>query len=469
MVSQSRIGAVIAVLLGLGAFGALVLSQAMRKAPEPVVAAAPATPASPAPASAPSLAPSSAPSSAPAAPAPDTAPAMAAPALPPALPQAAPAPVVTPAPPTAPSVAASEPAPTPPAASVQPPPPPEFDVVRVEPTGDAVIAGKAQPGATVELMRNGSRHDRVVADASGLFVLTPPALPPGEHELTLRFSTPDGLQVVSRQSVVVSISPTRSERPMIVVTAPDQPSVILSMPERATPERAPPGMSAAAVPETPAGSIAIATVEAEGGRLFVSGRGVPSSSVRLYLNESYLASGNADREGRLDFVIERGLPPGDYRVRLDAVDVATGTVKSRAEVTFVMPATPLAAAPAPSVASTTAAQSAPGLPAAPAIAAREPAAQQPAASAPAGASPGQAPMAAGSPTQIASASASPVVVVEDVRTATVSRGDSLWRISRRLYGQGVRYTVIYAANQDQIRDPDRIYPGQVFVLPQARP
>jgi nucleoid-associated protein YgaU len=390
---------------------------------------------------------------------------MAAPAAPPALPQAAPAPIVTPAPPTAPSVAASEPAPTPPAAPVQPPPPPEFDVVRVEPTGDAVIAGKAQPGATVELMRNGSRHDRVVADASGLFVLTPPPLPPGEHELTLRFSTPDGLQVVSRQSVVVSISPTRSERPMIVVTAPDQPSVILSMPERATPERAPPGTSAAAVPETPAGTIAIATVEAEGGRLFVSGRGVPSSSVRLYLNESYLASGNADREGRLDFVIERGLPPGDYRVRLDAVDVATGTVKSRAEVTFVMPATPLAAAPAPPVASTTAAQSAPGLPAAPAIAAREPAAQQPAASAPAGAS--QAPIAAASPTQVASAS--PLVVVEDVRTATVSRGDSLWRISRRLYGQGVRYTVIYAANQDQIRDPDRIYPGQVFVLPQARP
>ena len=47
----------------------------------------------------------------------------------------------------------------------------------------------------------------------------------------------------------------------------------------------------------------------------------------------------------------------------------------------------------------------------------------------------------------------------------VARGDNLWRISRRIYGQGTRYTVIYDANQGQIRNPDRIYPGQLFVLP----
>ena len=53
------------------------------------------------------------------------------------------------------------------------------------------------------------------------------------------------------------------------------------------------------------------------------------------------------------------------------------------------------------------------------------------------------------------------------RTATtvVSRGDSLWRISRNTYGAGMRYAVVYRANQNQIRNPDRIYPGQVFVLP----
>ena len=47
----------------------------------------------------------------------------------------------------------------------------------------------------------------------------------------------------------------------------------------------------------------------------------------------------------------------------------------------------------------------------------------------------------------------------------IRRGDSLWRISRDTYGRGARYTVIYLANGDQIRDPNRIYPGQVFRMP----
>ena len=49
----------------------------------------------------------------------------------------------------------------------------------------------------------------------------------------------------------------------------------------------------------------------------------------------------------------------------------------------------------------------------------------------------------------------------------VQPGHSLWRIARETYGRGIRYTVIYEANRAQIRDPDLIYPGQVFVLPGA--
>jgi nucleoid-associated protein YgaU len=48
----------------------------------------------------------------------------------------------------------------------------------------------------------------------------------------------------------------------------------------------------------------------------------------------------------------------------------------------------------------------------------------------------------------------------------VQPGNSLWRIARRSYGEGLRYTVIYEANKEQIRNPDLIYPGQVFVLPE---
>ncbi len=49
----------------------------------------------------------------------------------------------------------------------------------------------------------------------------------------------------------------------------------------------------------------------------------------------------------------------------------------------------------------------------------------------------------------------------------VQPGNSLWRIARRTLGKGVRYTVIFEANRDQIRDPDLIYPGQIFVVPKV--
>ncbi len=47
----------------------------------------------------------------------------------------------------------------------------------------------------------------------------------------------------------------------------------------------------------------------------------------------------------------------------------------------------------------------------------------------------------------------------------VQPGNSLWRISRRVYGEGVRFSVIYQANRDRILDPDLIYPGQIFMVP----
>ncbi|WP_421993239.1 LysM peptidoglycan-binding domain-containing protein, partial [Roseococcus sp.] len=49
----------------------------------------------------------------------------------------------------------------------------------------------------------------------------------------------------------------------------------------------------------------------------------------------------------------------------------------------------------------------------------------------------------------------------------VQPGDYLWRIARGSYGQGIRYTVIYSANREQIRNPNLIYPGQVFTLPRG--
>lgn len=56
----------------------------------------------------------------------------------------------------------------------------------------------------------------------------------------------------------------------------------------------------------------------------------------------------------------------------------------------------------------------------------------------------------------------------DTSSITVEPGNSLWRIAHRRYGQGTAYTLIYQANKANIRNPDLIYPGQVFSLPRQQ-
>jgi len=63
--------------------------------------------------------------------------------------------------------------------------------------------------------------------------------------------------------------------------------------------------------------------------------------------------------------------------------------------------------------------------------------------------------------------AAPAEIAVAEGRVVVQPGNSLWRIARRVYGEGPRYTVIYQANQQQIRDPDLIYPGQIFAVPAA--
>lgn len=52
------------------------------------------------------------------------------------------------------------------------------------------------------------------------------------------------------------------------------------------------------------------------------------------------------------------------------------------------------------------------------------------------------------------------------QTYTVVRGDCLWNIAKRFYGNGAKYTVIYNANKAVIGgNPNLIYPGQVLTIP----
>jgi nucleoid-associated protein YgaU len=299
---------------------------------------------------------------------------------------------------------------------------PTFDVASIEPTGEAVIAGRAVPGATVELLRDGEVHDRAVADKSGQFVIVPPKLPPGTYDLTLRSKAPDGTVATSKQRVTTALEPRSTERPVVALVTPNKPTVVLSQP-------------GAAKPGT--GAVVVETVEIEpGGKFHVSGQARPGAALRLYLNDSFVTSVTAGTDGRFAVTINEGVAPGNYRVRLDEAS-SSGTVRARAEVPFTAPET---TASVSTQATTSKRQD-------------SAAAQQPQLA------------AAGTTVLPDSGSPSSTVVVPKITTTTVSRGDSLWRLSQVSYGAGMRYAVIYKANREQIRNPNLIYPGQIFVLP----
>jgi nucleoid-associated protein YgaU len=299
---------------------------------------------------------------------------------------------------------------------------PAFDIARVEPTGEAVIAGRAAPGATVELLRDGELHDRAVADQSGQFAMVPPRLPPGTYGLTLRSTQPDGKQMTSKQRVAVALAPSPNDRPVMAMTTPDKSNVVPSRP---------------ATPNATSGAVVVDAIQVEpSGKFHLTGRAAPGATVRLYLNDSLVASVTPGADERFAITINEGVAPGSYRVRLDEMGSNSSAVHGRVEMPFNVPDRVVTGSTAttPSGKSDVAAAKQPQLTAAVSTVSPD----------------------RGSPS---------AVVVPKIATATVSRGDSLWRISRFTYGAGMRYAAIYQANRKQIRNPNLIYPGQTFVVP----
>jgi len=52
------------------------------------------------------------------------------------------------------------------------------------------------------------------------------------------------------------------------------------------------------------------------------------------------------------------------------------------------------------------------------------------------------------------------------RTYTVQSGDTLWKISQEMYGNGSKYMKIFEANKPMLENPDKIFPGQVLNIPE---
>lgn len=428
--------------------------------------------------------------------------------------------------PAKPSEPATAPAITP-APAAAGPVAPTFDVVRVESNGSIVVAGNAAPNAKVEILNGSTVLGSTVAGADGAFVIVlDDPLKPGDYTITLRSTTPDKVMIASAQTAVVSVPANASGQVLAMVEEPGKPSELITIPTAekkpetqaaAAPAAAQPSADAPAATAAPAAPAAVApaaveavpaepaavaaaaaaepkivveAVEIDGNKIFVAGLADAGRKIRAYANDILLGDAQTSPDGHFLVEATRDIPVGNYTIHVDGLDADGVKVVARAAVPFerepgeaVAAVAPAEVKPADAKPAAVAAAEAPSAPATAAAPAAQPAAPAVAA-APAVETP--APVATPAPTVAATpapaeeapakvAAATPGADVPEIvapklehadGAVIIRRNDTLWRISRRVYGHGVRYSTIYLANQDQIRDPDRIWPGQVFKVPE---
>ncbi|WP_223677573.1 LysM peptidoglycan-binding domain-containing protein [Azospirillum agricola] len=317
----------------------------------------------------------------------------------------------TPSPPAA-AAAAVPAAPAQPAA-------PSFDVVRVAPDGATVMAGRAAPGASVTVQDGDRTLGSAKADGRGEWVMLPDQpLAPGTRELNLSETRP-GTQ-----------APVPAEK-VVVVVVPDPP--------------APATASANAMASPPATALAVAVprdgltpgpTRGMGGNMGgssllqappvpdqTSGQGAPAPPGGVSVETmDYDPAGRVALGGRakpnsavqlyLDNILVGRAhtdPQGQWRLSPEKL-IDPGLYTLRADQVSDS---------------------------------------------------GKVLARAELPVQVSPLPAN----LTDGRNVVVQPGNSLWRLARRTYGDGMLYTTIYTANREQIRDPDMIYPGQIFALP----
>ena len=262
---------------------------------------------------------------------------------------------------------------------------PSFDIVRVDRSGYAVIAGRAKPGSEVTLYANDEELAKLPAESDGSWVVaTDTPLEAGPVELSLSMETEDGIVIRSEDTIVIYVPEREGDLPLVLRTTPGGATEILQ-----DPSERPEGL----------GPLSLDVIDYDDtGAVIFSGRATPGRVVELYVNRQLIGRIPADEDGRWTLAPDVQIEPGVYQLLVIQLD-ADGKPEYAIELPFL----------------------------------RE------------------------RPDQI---------VLRDGRVI-VQPGNSLWRIARRAYGSGAQYTIIYAANAAQIRNPDLIYPGQIFDVPDA--
>ena len=240
---------------------------------------------------------------------------------------------------------------------------------------------------------------------------------------------------------------------------------------------------------TPAVAIDTISYSSNGG-VILGGRGQAGNFVRIYLNNQYIATSGIAVDGYWALELS-DIEPGIYTLRIDELNLA-GDVVSRAETPFKREAAedlaelmamdteveePLIEVPSESAAvvKAEAADAQPAVQTETETAPEKPLAQavtqvevnvQPEVAELDGqdeqSSNGGSAVVEGLPAETALALRAPS---KKFRVRTVQPGSTLWAIAKESYGAGIEYFKVFEANKERIRDPDLIYPGQVFEIP----
>lgn len=262
---------------------------------------------------------------------------------------------------------------------------PSFDIVRVDRTGYAVIAGRAKPGSDVTIYANDDELAKTPAEADGSWVVaTDTPLDAGPVELSLSMRTADGTVIRSEDTIIIYVPEREGDLPLVLRTTPGGATEVLQ-----DPRDMPDGL----------GPLTLDVIDYDDtGAVIFSGRADPGRVVQLFINRRLLGQVAANDEGRWKIAPEAQIAPGVYQLLVIQLD-ETGRPEYAIELPF------------------------------------ERASKE-------------------------------QVMLRDGKVI-VQPGNSLWRIARSAYGRGAQYTIIYEANASQIRDPDLIYPGQIFDVPDA--
>jgi nucleoid-associated protein YgaU len=364
---------------------------------------------------------------------------------------------------------------------------PVIDTWRVTAEGEAVVSGSAEPGATIEVMVDDTSVASGTATASGEFAILFTLAPnPKPSLMWLSMTLPDHDPVPSAEMVALGPiegpklanaepEPATPDETAALTEAPAAPPALLLSEEGAVVLQDP-------VPAEPAsGPVATVMIDTiaytPDGEVQVGGRGAAGAGLRLYLDNAEKATLQVPENG-LWVTTLPDTAPGVYTLRVDQLD-ASGKVTSRFETPFKRETLDALAAvsgdaPAPDsvIEDTVALPEAPAQSQAAEPALSEETAPGPSASTTEPAADTAAPVVgetAAAPESPAAPQAAPAPAVPEEApvpvTVTVQPGFTLWGIAQERYGDGVLYVQVFEANRDKIKDPDLIYPGQVFSVP----